>query len=99
MSGVISLDLKSIALRQSWKTAYLATVICGGVSVIVVSIAWLIAAPAPLPLFVLIGLTILQRLRHAAPADHPGELLDFRQLHHHRGAALRPRSGHRGRRD
>ena len=59
MSGVISPDLKSIALRQSWKTAYLATVICGGVSVIVASIAGLIAAPAPLPLFVLIGLTIL----------------------------------------
>ena len=59
MPGVISPDLKTIALQQPWKTAYLATVICGGVTVIGASMAGLIAAPAALPLFVLVGLTIL----------------------------------------
>jgi putative nucleotidyltransferase with HDIG domain len=46
-------------MRLPWKTVYLAIVIAGGVIVIGASIAGLIQAPAALPLFVLLGLTIL----------------------------------------
>jgi len=58
MSGVISPALKKIA-QQPWKTAYLAVVICGGVTAIGASMAGLVAVPVELPWFVLVGLTIL----------------------------------------
>src|SRR5258705_6942888 len=51
--------METIAPRQPWKAAYLAVVISGGIAVIAASMAVLIAAPAALPLFVLIGLTIV----------------------------------------
>jgi putative nucleotidyltransferase with HDIG domain len=59
MSGVIKPALKTIAQGQPWKTAYLATVICAGVSVITWSMAALIMAPVPLPWFILAALTIV----------------------------------------
>ena len=52
-------SLKTIALRRALNRAYLTVVICGGVTVIGVSIAGLIAPPAAAPFFVLIGLTVL----------------------------------------
>ena len=59
MSAAISRAMQTTAQRQPWKTAYLAAVICGGAVVITSSMAGLMAAPAALPLYVLIGLTIV----------------------------------------
>jgi putative nucleotidyltransferase with HDIG domain len=56
---VINPALKTIALAQPWKTAYLTAVICGGVTVVVASMVGLIAVPVALPWFILAGLTIL----------------------------------------
>jgi putative nucleotidyltransferase with HDIG domain len=56
---MINRAIETIAPRQPWKAVYLAVVICGGAVVIAASMAGLMAAPAALPLFVLIGLTIV----------------------------------------
>ena len=51
--------METAGLRHPWKALYLSVVICGGAAVIAASMAGLMAAPAALPLFALIGLTIV----------------------------------------